>query len=535
MTSDENPTRVSHFPPIADGLDPVEAPIREVTVLEDRAQIRRAGRVALRPGRNRLLIREVAPVLQDVSLRGAVDGGGARVIDLCARRAMRIRAVDKPARARELEQELERLREQHEELAEERLRAEQRHRALGEILAKGTLEIPEDAAWGMVNQQAWHDTFEALYKRSRALVDTILERYHAQLELAERAELLARERRALDRWDHSFVAWIEVDVEAAAATEAELCVEYVVPNALWRPLHSARLGDDGRVRFLSSAALWQNTGEDWRDVELVFSTARASLGTEPPLLSDDLLQAQRKSERVVVEQREVAVQRASVEGGASVRPPSTVELPGVDDGGDIQNLRARSEPSSVLSDGRLNVIPLFELEAAADRQLVCLPELEPRVFLKATLRNEARHPILAGPVELIRENGVVGWTKVLFVAPGERFELSFGHDDGLRVYRTTRSKSETDPVDTWTHHDTAVTVFLSNLEGASKQVELVERIPVAEIEHIRVKLLPEKCQPAPPAPDPDGFCRYRFELPGNSQHTLQLRFRLSTAPGVEGL
>ncbi len=535
MTTNETlPTRVSHYPPLGEGLTPVEAPVREVTLLEDRAQIRRSGSVTLRPGRNRLLIRDVAPVLQDVSLRGTLTGGG-RVIDLCARRAVRVRAVDKPERARELELEIDRLCEQHEELGEERERAEQRRRALTVILGKGTAEIPEDAAWGMVNQQAWHDTFETLYKRSRALIDTIVERFHAQLELAERALRLARERQALDRWDHAFVAWIELDAEATGEGEHELSVEYVVPNALWRPLHTARLGDDGTLRFRCSAAVWQNTGEDWRDARLTFSTARASLGTEPPVLSDDLLRAQRKSERVIVEQRQVAVQRAGVGGGAGAAAPTAVELPGVDDGGDIQNLRARSELSTVPSDGRLAVIPIFELTSKAERQLVCSPELEPRAFLKATAVNESRHPILAGPVELIRENGVVGWTRVMFVAPRERFELSFGHDDAIRVYRTTRGKSETDEVDRWTHHDTAVAVFLSNLEGEAKQIEVVERIPVAEIEHVKVKIIAEKCQPPAPAPDKDGFCRYRVELPANGQQTLQLRFRLSTAPGVEGL
>jgi uncharacterized protein (TIGR02231 family) len=536
MTATEKeliPTRVSHFPSLSEELLPIELPVREVTLLEDRAQIRRSGRVTLRPGRNRLVIRDVAPVLQDVSLRGAV-AGDARVIDLCARRAVRVRAVDRPDRARQLEEEIEQLREQHEDLAEERGRAEQRHRALLDILAKGTAEIPEDAAWGMVNQQAWHDTFETLYKRARALVDTILERYHAQLEIVERVDRLAAERRAIDRWDHAFVAWIEVDLDAPAAGEHELSVEYVVPNALWRPLHTARLGADGRVRFRCCAAVWQNTGEDWQDVGLTFSTARASLGTEPPLLSDDLLRAQRKSERVVVEQRQVAVQRASVGGGQAAESSRAIDLPGVDDGGDIQNLRA-SSPSSIPSDGRLNVIPVFELETAADRQLICVPELEPRVFLKATLRNEARHPILAGPVELIRENGVVGWTKVLFVAPGEKLELSFGHDDALRIYRTTRGKSERDEVDQWTHNDTTVAVFLSNLEGEAKQIELVERIPVTEIEHVKVKILAEKCQPPPPLPDQDGFCRYRFEIPPNGHQTLQLRWRISTAPGVEGI
>ncbi len=525
-------TRTAFFPPVDPALRPLDAPVREVTLLEDRAQVRRRGRVALEPGRTRLLIRDVAPVLQDVSLRGAVEAGAARVVDLCARRAVRVRAADRPEQARALEQQLDALCERFQEVSEDRGRAEQRYQALLEILARGAEEIPKDAAWGMVNQQAWHDTFEVLYKRARGLVEKGLEGYRAQQELAEQAGALATARRALDRRDHDFVAWIEVDVLAEAAGEVELTVEYVVPSALWRPLHSARLAG-GRLHLRSGAAVWQNTGEDWRDAQLIFSTARASLGTEPPLLGDDLLEVQRKSERVVLEQREVAVQRAGL-GGGGAPAPSGVQLPGVDDGGDIQNLRAAS-PSTVPSDGRLCVVPLFELDLACDCRLVCMPELEPKVFLKAVAVNEGPHPILAGPVELIREHGLIGWTKVLFVAPRERFELSFGHDDALRVARATWQESKVDEVDQWTHVDSWAMVYLSNLEEAAKRVEIVERIPVAEIEHVKVSLVEKETRPRLPTVDKDGLCRWELEVGPNAQTGVQLCWRLSTAPGVEGL
>ena len=536
MAADEKiETRTRFFPELDPERAPLGAPIREVTLLEDRARVRRAGRVALEAGHNRLLVRDVAPVLQDVSLRGEVAGGGAaRMTDLRVRRAVRVRSADRPEQARELDQRIEQLIERFAELSEERARGEQRYGVLLDILGKAMSEIPEDAAWGMVNQQLWHDTLEAMFKRARGLVEGVVEQYGTQLDLCEDAERLAAQRRAFDRWDSELVAWIELDVDAPAAGEAELRVEYVVPCALWRPLHSARLTAAGTLQFRSAAAVWQNTGEDWSDVQLLFSTARSSLGTEPPLLGDDLLQAQRKAERIVVEQREVAVQRAGLgrEGGGGV-PTTAVELPGVDDGGDIQTLAGRG-PSRIASDGRLSMVPIFEFEAPADCRLVTMPELAPKAFLKAILSNASPHPILAGPVELLRESGVVGWTRVLFVAPRERFELSFGHDDAVRVYRASKTETRRDEVDGWNHTQTLVGVCLSNLEDQEKQLEVMERIPVSEIEHVRVRLVEEQCRPMPKL-DKDGFCSWQVTLPPHAQSSLKLGSRVSTAPGVEGL
>ena len=48
----------------------------------------------------------------------------------------------------------------------------------------------------------------------------------------------------------------------------------------------------------------RDTGEDWNDVDLLFSTQRPSLGTEPPLLSNDVLRLKKKEAQVHVETRE---------------------------------------------------------------------------------------------------------------------------------------------------------------------------------------------------------------------------------------
>ncbi len=531
------------FPPLSDDLRELILPVREVTLLEDRAQVRRAGRVSLEPGRNRLLVRDVAPVLQDVSLRGEVVAepdqgrGPFRLTDVRVRRAMRVRTSEKPGLAGELEGQIEAVERRFEEVGEDREHSAQRYDVVVEMLEKGAREIPQDAAWGLVNHQVWHDTFETLCKRARQLLQHNVEGYLDQLDLMDELERLTAARYALDRWDTEFVAWIEADIEAEAAGEAEVRIEYVVPNALWRPFHAATLLDDGRLRFRSAAAVWQNTGEDWKEAQLFFSTARSSLGTEPPRLNDDLLQAQRKDERIVVEQRQVAIQSTGPgreKSGPRARPSGALDLPGVDDGGDVQNLRARG-PSTIPSDGRLNVIPVFEFEAEAERTLISVPELEQKVFLKATASNRGPHPILAGPVELIREGGVTGWTKCLFVSPGERFELSFGHDDGMRVYRTSKTEAETDPVDQWTRRSNRITLYLSNLEGRDKDLEVVERIPRSEIEHVKVRLLEDECEPELPELDDQGFCRWNLTIPANDRTALKLVWELATAPDVEGL
>ncbi len=537
MSTAIQPTGIERYEPqLPTGATALEAPVRGVTLLEDRAQVTRQGTVRVRAGQNRIVVHGVAPVLQDVSLRAEVLSGTARVADVRIRRGLRIRTADKPEAARQLEERLEALRREREQVLEDQARARQRFERVHQMLVLGASEIPEDAGWGMGMASQWQDSFDALFRKSRQLREAALQATFTAERLAEDIAALLRQRHALDRVDHQVVSWLEADVLADAEGEVEVRIDYVVPNALWRPLHTARLLGGSRVQFTSSAAVWQNTGEDWKDVELRFSTARSSLGTEPPLLRQDLLTVKKKSETVMVQARQVQVQKAGLgsapaAGGGGRPPPSTVDLPGVDDGGETRNLRAPGK-SSIPSDGRPNVIPLFAFEEGSESALVAFPELEPKVFLRAVARNTSTSPVLAGPVELLQDNGFVGWTQTLFVAPQEKFELSFGPDDSVRVQREEKKSTKEHPVSKWNETTTHVTLYLSNLAGEARPVVVTERLPVSEIEHVKVELDSKRTTGSPELDD-NGFCKWKIEVPANGHMLLHLWFKVSLAPGVQ--
>jgi uncharacterized protein (TIGR02231 family) len=522
-------------PQLPTGATALEAPVRTVTLLEDRAQVSRQGTVRVRAGQNRIMVQGVAPVLQDVSLRAEVLSGKARVADVRIRRALRIRTADKPEAARQLEERIEALRREREQVLEDQTRARQRFERVSQMLGLGAAEIPEDAGWGMGMASQWQDSFDALFRKARQLREAALQATFTAERLAEEMAALLRQRQAMDRVDHQVVSWLEADVLAEADGEVEVRIDYVVPNALWRPLHTARLLGGNRVQFTSSAAVWQDTGEDWKDVELRFSTARSSLGIEPPLLRQDLLTVKKKSETVMVQARQVQVQKAglgSAPASGGARPPPTgVDLPGVDDGGETRNLRAPGK-SSIPSDGRPNVIPLFAFEDGAESALVAFPELESKVFLRAVARNTSTHPVLAGPVELLQDNGFVGWTQTLFIAPQEKFELSFGPEDSVRVQREEKKSSKEHPVSKWNETTTHVTLYLSNLSGQARAVVVTERLPVSEIEHVKVELDTKKTTGSPEL-DENGFCKWKIEVPANGHMLLHLWFKVSLAPGVQ--
>lgn len=507
----------------------LDAPVKQVTLLEDRAQVRRTGTLELAAGQHVVLVKDVAPVLQDLSLRGHASGE-VKVSDVRVRRGLRVTPHEKPEQARQLELDIEALTEKWRRLGEDRALVEQRQQRLEQVLERGFEELPQDVAWGQPQNQ-WKDTLEELFEKLRELRARGVELGHLLRDVDEARARLVAQRQAFDRPDTKFVTWLEADVIVPTGGRVELTFEYTVPNALWRPVHSARLAD-GRFAFESRACVWQNTGEDWNGVRLVFSTARSSLGIEPPLLSDDLLTAQKKQEKLVVSAREVVVQKAKVGGGGA--PPSTVELPGVDDGGEVRTIEAKG-PCTIPSDGRPNTVPLFDFVAAPKQKLLAYPELELRAFITSVQRNEAKFPILAGPVELLLQSGFVGWTKVLFVAPGEEFQLSFGPDATIRLARAEREQKQNATDTEWKTVTKTVWLYVSSLGDAPRSLEVIERMPVSELEQVKVSLAAKKTSPKPKVDDANGFATWTVELGPRAQAQVTFAYELSTAASVQGL
>ena len=538
------------------------APIHRVTVLEDRAQVDRRGRVTLPAGRLRLRVRELAPVLVDRTVRAclkSVDGSALHnVQDLRVRRAYRSLAGRSELPSGALQEEATAL-EKERVFLKRRREILIRQKKLAEDVAQQALaDLGTDVAWGSDDASAWRERLDALYAKEKTLAEQKVENDTAEEILKEKIADLKRRRAAAESPSETLSADAELALELDEPGEFEVEVSYLVPAACWRPSHRARLelgdsqagagqpgavhtgavhtgavptgavptgdGQAGRVYFEAEACVWQNTGEDWNDVELRFSTQRPTQGHSPPQLEEDFLKARPKPERVSLEAREVEIQHT---GPESAGPTAKVaaELPGIDDGGSVLLLGA-AHAASIPSDGRPYRVSLWSFETEAEHRLVAVPELQAAVLQKVTLTHAGSQPILAGPVDLIAHCGPIGRGRVLFVAPGARFDLGFGPDPTLRVHRETQKHElKASKLSRFVETKFLTNLQFSNLGTEPRTFEVQERIPVSEVEQARIVLHSGGTRPQAQA-DENGFIRRRVHLEGGAGATLKLAYSL---------
>jgi len=504
----------------------LEAPVVRVIVLEDRAQVTRAGRVRLGVGSHRLRIEGAAPVIADRTVV-ARAGEGLRVDETRVVRHWRIGAAARPPDAAAIIEEHRRLgtalahaRAEHGLLVADQATAEATTALVVQAVSR---ELPFAEAC----EPRWVADLERALADGRAAraaihgADDAIEELHTRL-----ATVVAQ---ASNGWrvDHDLACEIVVDVTIARAGDHELTLDYVVPCAAWRPIHRASLELERRALTLASdAAVWQATGEDWVDVELAFSTARPTQRAEPPTLHDDRLSAQKKVDsRVVVEVREQAIATTGEGASAIVN-----ELQGVDDGGEVRLVRAPSR-ATVRADGRMQRVPLFGFEGAVEVDRIARPEVSPLVHVRSRQANGSRHPLLAGPVELMREGMYVGVAELGFVAPGERFVLGWGGDEAIRVGRRATETRELGRLSGKQTITRTVELFVSNLDDAPAEFRLEERVPVSEIGDVTIEIDTKATRPAAAADD-QGIVAWSVSLAPLGKAELTLVHRLIASSDV---
>ena len=187
------------------------------------------------------------------------------------------------------------------------------------------------------------------------------------------------------------------------------------------------------------------------------------------------------------------------------------------------------------ADGRPYRFELFSAEAEAETALVAWPELAEVALLRSTQANTAEHPLLAGPVDLIRRGGLVGRTSVGFVAPGERFELSWGPEGEVRVgRRVTEGEPEGGALSGWVAQQHDVAVRLGNLGPAPRRVRVTERVPVSEVEQVQVEVDARRTTGGR-KPDQDGMVAWDVELPPLGREEIALRWTLRRRKDVAGV
>lgn len=498
--------------------------ISEVTVYPDRASVTRVHRVAVLPGAGTVRIHPLPPGLNSDSLRvraGSLDGLTLRHAET---RVVHGREFAHP-------------QEQH--WTERLLFAQDERRRVGDARQAQALQLgfiqrlsenagavepglpPEHwpQAWALIGDGA-SDTLKRMAALDAELRDIDNEINRIQNELNA---LRTNRRDTLE---------VTIHYQTTNAGEAEITLEYEVPGASWAPLYEARLDTvAGRMRWVQRAEVRQNTGESWEDVVLHLSTARPALGGRLPQLQPWFLDIAPPA-RAAVTRREMAASSAM---DMMVAPAPMAEASILETTGFTSYYRVPNRVS-LPSDNREQRFLLTSRDWPAELSARAVPALSPHAYLFAQTVFEEDTPLLPGPVNLFQDGQLVGQTRVGTVAPGAPLRLAFGVDDRIEISRVLdRDSLGREGLLRRQHRlERSYRVTVDNRHDRPLLVTVLERMPVARDERIRVDLAPAATVPSERDVDGRlGVLAWNMETDPGTQATLRFGYTVSWPEDID--
>ncbi len=539
--------------------DTLETPshVTAATIFNDRAIVTREAKLHVPAGTHMVSVIDIPAGLNEATLRVQGKAGAAVKIG-----AVEVKHVFLTDQANALEHEkttaLQAKTDEKSFLEAEVKALQARETFINNLAAAGTNkpDAPTTAAkpdspaqwaqaWGLI-QSGMAETQKDLVTKQIAIRKTDNDIAQLQQDLQQIKSPQGKERREA-----------HIAVESAADTELDLNLTYQTGGATWRSVYDARLDtNNSSVDMEQYGQVAQNTGEDWTDVALTFSTAQPALGADMPKLGEWLVNlfdpnqlarfsmAKAQSLAASVATANGAVMQeesASMDAVPAAAPRPMQEAEAVT--AEVQTTDYAAEfhvPGhvSLKSTRDMSKFPIGSVHMKADLKAETTPRLAPQAFLTAKVTNGESYPLIPGTIAKYRDGDFIGNGSLDLLRPGETADLGFGVDDRIKVsYQRTKDQ-----------HDNPTLVVMGdakvereyqtkvqNLHKNPIAVVVYEQYPAANNADVKSELLTDSTTPNY-AKDPDNrpnIILWSETLKSQEEKTYTLGFRVNYPKGKQ--
>ncbi len=478
-------------------LEPVKAEsmITSVTVYPDRAMVTRTAVLKLDAGTYLIGFDNLPPAIMEETVTAEGLGiASAKITGLELKRAFLEQAPDEKVKKLEAEiqslmDEVARTDSQIAVLSSQKAFLESIKVGYAERISKEmTVKRPETAELGEI-LRFLSENLSSLALKSK------------ELEVKKRGLIAKTDalRRGLEHIKGEPVkeaVSVEIGVEVVKPGDLRLELSYVVAGAGWTPVYDMRLSPEGKkVEMTYRALVSQRTGEDWLDAGLSLSTARPSVGANPPeqtpwhvrlvsppylMEGKGLMGAKMPIDAFEPTKEEAALLLAEFAMVEEQKAAVLFRLP---------------KKADIPSDGSPHSVTISTEGFAVKTEYVSIPKLSSLAYLKSEITNPTNYPFLPGKANVYMGADFTGASYIENTAPKEKLDLFFGIDEGIKVKREELKKHKEGGIIGKNRMTYRYKIELENFKKGPETITVLERLPLPEDEEIKVKLLESSPEP----------------------------------------
>jgi uncharacterized protein (TIGR02231 family) len=465
----------------------VESKISQVTVFLSRAQVTRLIQTRVEAGKTNLILSGLTANLDPQSVQ--VTGKGGIILLGISHQQNFIREFNYPSQLRVLRDSIEVLKTL--------MLNEQNQK---EILNKEEQLILSNQKIGGGDQNLTAAELKAMADFFRVrLSDIYLQRTKIDekaKKFSDRLTKLQQQFRELNDMHNRNTSELVISVSSESGSSVELEVNYIVNNAGWIPVYDIRAIDTKKpVQLSYKANVFQNTGEEWKNVKLNLSTQNPNLGGVKPNLQPWYLDFQnpvvlrengpRQKDKAMMSAPAMAQEDAVEmdEEIATVSNYTTVVQTSISTEFNIKL------PYSVNSSGKPTLVDIGNHSLNAEYLYSVAPKLDNDAFLLARVTGWGELNLLPGDANVFFEGTYVTKT---FINPNEikdTLSISLGRDKRVVVQReklkdfTSRKTIGSNQRDSYAYQ-----ISVRNTKSEPIKILVEDQIPVSQNSQIEVTL-----------------------------------------------
>jgi uncharacterized protein (TIGR02231 family) len=464
---------------------PVDSKISRVTVFLNRAQVTREVKTRIEAGRTNLILNGLTSQLDQQSIQ--VSGKGNFIILGITHNQNYLNEFNVPKGLQMLRDSLEVYKRQ--------LSLEQNQK---DILGKEEQLLLSNQKIGGNQQNLTVTELKNMadFYRTR-LTEIGVSKIRTEEKIKKLNERIVRINNQINEQNELYrrnTSEIVVTVSAESASAAELEVNYVVANAGWYPVYDLRaINTKSPVQLNYKANVYQNTGEEWKNVKLKLSTANPSLGGLKPELFAWYLNFYQPPIRIrgvsTIPNRSKAAPEAKMEA-EMVMEEAPAQLSS-DFVTTVQtSLNTEFDiglPYSVASATKPTLVDVQLYEMKAEYEYSVAPKLDQDAFLLAKAIGWEEFNLLPGEANVFFEGTFVGKS---YIDPNnikDTLSVSLGRDKRIVVKREKlKDFSSRKAIGSNQRDSYAWEISVRNTKNEAIKITVEDQVPVSQNSQIEV-------------------------------------------------
>lgn len=465
----------------------VESKMSQVTVFLSKAQVTRLIQTRVDAGKTNLILSGLTANLDPQSVQ--VTGKGGIVLLGISHQQNFIKEFNYPPKLRVLSDSIEILKTimLNEQNQKEILNREEQLIMSNQKIGGGDQNLTATELKAMAD--FFRVRLSDIYSQ-RAKIDERIKKF------SERSAKLQQQFREVNDLYNRNTSELVISVSSESGSSVELEVNYIVNNAGWVPVYDIRASDTKKpVQLSYKANVFQNTGEEWKNVKLNLSTQNPNLGGLKPNLQPWYLDFQNP---VVLRGNAPRKDKAMMSAPAMARQEEAAEMDEeiatASDYTTVVQTSISTEfniklPYSVNSSGKPTLVDIGNHSLNADYIYSVAPKLDTDAFLMARVTGWGDLNLLPGDANVFFEGTYVTKT---YINPNEikdTLSLSLGRDKRVVVQReklkdfTSRKTVGANQRDSYAYQ-----ISVRNTKSEPIKILIEDHIPVSQNSQIEVTL-----------------------------------------------